>query len=221
MATIGDEGVKAPEGVKPEGDAAPEGTILDAPKDDAAPKDDGTVLDAPKDDAAPKDDEPKDKKPDGPPEKYEDFKLPEGLEFDAEQVTQFKGVAKDLGLTQEQAQKLVDFDVARAKSLTEESQRAFVEMKDGWLATAKGDKEIGGTGFEQSTALARQALDAFGSPGLRDALTASGLGNHPEVIRAFAKIGKAISEDTLHFGKGEEAPAPKSHAERIFGTTQA
>ncbi len=48
-----------------------------------------------------------DKKADGAPEKYE-FKAPDGREYDAEVLNNFSEVAKDLNLSQDAAQKLLD-----------------------------------------------------------------------------------------------------------------
>lgn len=49
----------------------------------------------------------KEQKQEGAPEKYE-FKAGEGVELDAEALKDFEPVARDLNLTNEQAQKLVD-----------------------------------------------------------------------------------------------------------------
>ena len=46
-----------------------------------------------------------------------------------------------------------------------------------------------------------------------------GLGNHPEVLRAFSKAGRAISDDEIESGKGP-AVAPKSAAELIYNNTK-
>mgnify|MGYP000700477353 CR=1 FL=1 len=44
-------------------------------------------------------------------------------------------------------------------------------------------------------AVAKKALDTFGTPEFRTLLNESGLGNHPEMIRMMFRAGKAISED--------------------------
>src|SRR5712671_3512851 len=44
----------------------------------------------------------------GAPEKYEDFKLPEGVELAPEAVAEVSTLFKELGLSQANAQKLVD-----------------------------------------------------------------------------------------------------------------
>lgn len=50
---------------------------------------------------------PKEETPPGAPEKYA-FTAPEGQELDTSALAQFEPVARELNLTQEQAQKLVD-----------------------------------------------------------------------------------------------------------------
>ncbi len=44
----------------------------------------------------------------GPPEEYESFKMPEGLIIDQTMLDKFLPIARELNLTQVQAQKLVD-----------------------------------------------------------------------------------------------------------------
>jgi hypothetical protein len=81
-----------------------------------------------------------------------------------------------------------------------------------WVEQVKADKDIGGDKLDENLGIARKALDHFGTPELKDVLNASGLGNHPAVIKAFVKAGKAISEDTFVTGaaKGSDTdPAKK------------
>lgn len=127
----------------------------------------------------------------GAPEEYKDFTVPEGVQLDETALGAFKPVAKELGLTQEGAQKLVDLFVDTQKQQAE----AFDTMKADWVKEAKADKEIGGAAYDQSVGYAKKAIAHFGNPKLQAALDWSGLGDHPEVIRAFSKIGKEISED--------------------------
>lgn len=61
----------------------------------------------------------------------------------------------------------------------------------------KADKEIGGDKLTASLSKAQQALETFGTPELKEYLNETGLGNHPELVKAFVKIGKAMSEDNM------------------------
>jgi len=147
----------------------------------------------------------KDEKPAGPPEKYEDFKVPEGVTVDAAVIDSFKGLAKELGLTQEAAQKLVDFQAANEAAQVKKIGEFWDKQASDWLGEAKADKEIGGPKFDESVAAANAALKQFGTPKLIEALQTYGMGNHPEVIRAFARVGQAIQNDKLvPGGKGGE-----------------
>lgn len=140
---------------------------------------------------------------DGAPEQYE-FKAPEGQKFDDAVLGAFSEVAKELNLSQSAAQKVLDkvAPVIQARQLEQ-----IEAVRTAWAESAKTDKEFGGDKLNESLSVAKKALDQFGSPELKKLLNESGLGNNPEVIRAFYRAGKAISEDTFVGGK-----APKANA---------
>lgn len=133
----------------------------------------------------------KDKKP-AAPEKYE-FAAPEGQELDANALSVFEPIAKELGLTQEQAQKLVDI----YPQIQQQQAEAWSKQIAEWGEQVKADKEIGGDKFNASVGLAQRALDQFGNPELREYLNASGLGNHPALVRFCTKVGKSMAEDSF------------------------
>lgn len=130
-------------------------------------------------------------KPQGAPESYE-FKAPEGKEFDAEVLTAFSEVAKEANLSQEAAQKLLD---KMGPTIAQRQMEQFENIKNDWAQSAQTDKEFGGEKLNENLAVAKKALDSFGTPELRTLLNESGLGNNPEVIRFMYRAGKAISED--------------------------
>lgn len=133
------------------------------------------------------------------------FEAPEGVELDAASVDSFKAIAKELGLTKEGAQKVVELAVKREQDRAE----AFEATKTKWLSDVTADKELGAP---ENQALARKAIDTFGTPELRTLLDASGLGNHPEVVRLALKVGRAISEDKVIVGRTGTAPAKDAAA---------
>ena len=136
----------------------------------------------------------------GAPESYEPFNLPEGVKLESEDLEAFTGFAKELNLSQEQAQKLLERDLAVRKSIEERVNAEADAAIKGWLEAARADKEYGGERFDANIAVARKALEAFGTPELKAMLDSSGLGNHPEAIRFMYRVGKAISEDKLVLG---------------------
>ena len=68
---------------------------------------------------------------------------------------------------------------------------------EAWVGEIKADKEIGGANFDTSVRHAQAAAKKFGSPEFLAALDATGMGSHPELVRVFARIGKAMAEDTF------------------------
>lgn len=151
------------------------------------------------------------KQPAGAPEKYE-FQTPEGATIDAKVLDQFSEVAKELNLPQESAQKILDkVGPVMAARQAEVVQAARTQ----WLTDSKADAEFGGAKLEENLAIAMKAREAFGTPELTALLNQSGLGDHPEIIRAFYRAGKAISEDRM-VGGGEGTKEPLSTAQRMY-----
>lgn len=138
------------------------------------------------------------KKAEGAPEQYE-FTPPEGKEFSPEVIGAFSDVARELNLTNEQAQAAID---KLAPAFAAREAQAMEQAREAWAGEASSDKEFGGEKFTENLSVAKKAVDAFASPELRALLEETGLGNHPEVIRVFYRAGKAISEDTFVAGRG-------------------
>lgn len=130
-----------------------------------------------------------------PPDTYADFVMPEGVELDSALLTEATPLFKELGLNQDQAQKLVDFQAKQAKASSESQVDAFNQLMNDWQEQSKNDKEFGGDKFEENVGIARSAIDKFGTPELKQLLEEHGVGNHPEVIRFMVKVGKLTAED--------------------------
>ncbi|MGA1851285.1 hypothetical protein VH570_10685 [Sphingobium sp. HT1-2] len=190
--------------------AAPTPPADPAPPAPAADPDDsddtalgGKKPDVPADPAAPPAD-PAD--PNAPPahvipEAYE-LTAPEGMTIDADLLTEATPIFKEAGLSNDQAQAILP----AAKSLVEKTQQATVQnlidagnqQRKAWLDAAKADDKIGGANWDASLHSAGRALDALGhaeGSEFRTALNETGFGNHPEMIRIFARIGEMVGED--------------------------
>lgn len=162
------------------------------------------------------------KPPAGAPEKYE-FTTPEGMTLDSGLVEQFTPIAKELNLTNEQAQKLVDLYGAQVLATSKANTDRWENIVSGWAESSKNDQEFGGKSLETSISHANKALKAVGTPALEAILkppssenpTGMGLGNHPEIIRLLARVGKTMGEDTTHM-QGNQAPAAVSMAKAMF-----
>ncbi|MBX3503334.1 MAG: peptidase [Alphaproteobacteria bacterium] len=147
---------------------------------------------------------------------YADFTLPEGVEVDAETLSEARTLLGEMKLPQEQAQRLVDFYAGKMRRLGEAQAESWVKLNEKWVGDFKTDREIGGDRIQETVAAATRAMDRFGTPGLREALIMTGAGNHPEVIRFVARVGRATAEDRFVAAAGASAGAARSAAEVLY-----
>lgn len=132
-------------------------------------------------------------KPDpvGAPEAYEAFTVPEGFALDGERLEAAQGLFRELNLSQSAAQKAVEaFCKADAENQTTRTQ--FLETERGqrieqWGQQAKTEL---GAKYDESITLARAGVAAMKNDALMSAFESEGWGNHPELIKVFAKLGE-------------------------------
>lgn len=174
---------------------------------------------APGDGAQKQDDKPAAKAP----EKYE-FKPPEGVTLDSEMLGKIEPLMREFDLTQEQAQKLIDFAPELIGKHVEAAAEATYSrvLKDlgyegvrEWVAQAKADQEFGGDKLQENLAVINRARDQFASPALIQMLKSTPLGNHPEMLRLFFRVGQLIKPDGYVPG-GKTSDGGKSIAQRVF-----
>lgn len=141
----------------------------------------------------------------GAPEVYE-FKAAEGQTFYPEFVKSYSEVARELNLTQEAAQTMID----KVGPVLEQRQAAQIaQVRNDWAEASKVDAEFGGAKFNENLAIAKQSIDKFATPEFKKMLDDTGLGNHPEWIRYCYRVSKAFSPDTFEGGHKEGGAAPK------------
>ena len=130
------------------------------------------------------------------PEKYE-VKV-EGFDVDATLIDALTPVFKKHNLTKGAVQELAAAYAPVIKAQMEASDKAKL---DAWKAEIDGWKtestKMLGADAPKELAYAARFIDKFGGKELRQLLNDTGLGNHPEAIKAFIKAGKAISEDAF------------------------
>lgn len=204
----------AADAAKTSGENAGEaGKTGDAPDQGKASASDG---EQPKEGEAKADDKGE-KKPEekaGAPDEYEAFTLPEGVQADEEALTEFKEFAKSENLTQEQAQKYVDLHVKSIDKILAGQMDRWEKQKEEWRTQTEGDKDLHGADgtVSEAVSIAKQAVVKLGGTELQDVLDLLGASNHPLVVKAFFKAGKAMSDDEFVFGGGSgdnRTPAQK------------
>lgn len=196
---------------KPESEKKPEDESDDAVDDDAE-KSEGD--DDPEGDDKPDDDPEESEKDDdsdkkGAPEKYE-FETNEDSPVTDEHLQEIAEYAKARGMTQEDAQKLVDMQEKALEGFKNEQQQMLKDKSEEWAQESRSDKEIGGEAFNENVENAKRLITKFGDEGIKDFLNTSGLGNNPSVIRLFTRLSKAVdlSEDKLELGEQKSKAKP-------------
>jgi hypothetical protein len=194
-------------------------TTGDKPKEE--PK-----ADAPKEE--PKaDDKPKDDKPIGAPDKYSDFKLPEGFKLDDKTLPEVQTLFKEMNLNQDQAQKLVDFYAKNGLEAAAAPYKAWADLQKEWQGEIAnrfpGDKST------EVKSMIRGVFNNILPPSLAKNLSAAldltGAGSHPDVVEALSILLKPLSEGTPVRGngpskEGQTAPGqggPISIAQAMYG----
>ena len=142
----------------------------------------------------------------GAPEKYEDFKAPQGVSLDADVVKGFSEVAKELNLPQDKAQAVID---KVTPILAQKQADQIAQTNKAWQEKVKSDPVIGGDHLKSTIATAQKALKDFrGADGKfvdEDVAELAAIaGNHPGLIKILKHFGSVIGED--------RSPAAKSHA---------
>lgn len=197
---------------------------ISATKPEDAKADEGKT-----DDKKPDDAKKDDAKPDAnaAPEEYK-FELPDEANAPKEVIAELGTISKELNLSQENAQKLATLGTKLAAAQKDKFlEQAATQVKT-WKTEAYADKEIGGTKYAENLGVASKALSAFGTPALDAMLgdynaktnpTGTGLGSHPEIIRAFYRAGQALSEDNK-LVIGSPGSTNKTHASVLYDKTK-
>lgn len=152
--------------------------------------------------------------PNGAPETYADFKAPEGVTLSKDMIAEAAPIFKELGLNQDQAQKLIDFAAKNQIGTAEANQNAYNTMREGWRNEVLKDTTLA-TGNDlkpevrQSIGRAVDALGAELGPQFRQVLDLTGLGDHPVMVKAMYEMSKFITEGRPVTGKG---PSPAGQA---------
>ena len=149
----------------------------------------------PEGDSDGKKEENKEDKPAGAPEKYEAFTVPEGFKIEDSAVKEFGDLARELNLTQEAAQKLVDYQVKFQQANYARLDELNKKQSEEWAAeTMKSFKK-------EDLADARRGFKSAPKE-VQQMLATCGFDNHKAFVDFFMRVGKSLKEDKFETGKG-------------------
>ncbi len=162
--------------------------------------------------------EKKEEKKDEQAAKFE-LSLPENSLLSKEVINEITEYAKAENLSPAQAQKLLERESNAISNYHQQITENAKAQTQTWFNEVKNDRELGGENFNQTAEYAKRAMDTFGNDKLKEIFNVTGGGNHPEIVRFCAKIGKMIANDKLihgqnHIGGGVSA------AEVLYGKSK-
>lgn len=151
----------------------------------------------------------------GPPENYEEFKVPEGFTLDGEVAKEAGALFKEAGLTQTQAQSLVDFYVKHTKEAFDAPFNAYMDKRQEWRDQVNANPEIGGSKLNATKVSIGRLIDSFGkyAEGFKEAMDYTGAGDHPAVVGALYTLSKLLTEGQAVRGNG-----PSTEGQRLGGS---
>lgn len=114
--------------------------------------------------------------------------------YNQDVLEQFKQKAHETGMSQEGVRKMAEWYKEVETKQHEAIQKARAIQDDQHIMTLKTEL---GVNFDTEIKNARKALDAYTDKAFKQYMDESGLGNHPALVKAFAKIGRELSEDRL------------------------
>lgn len=153
----------------------------------------------------------------GAPEKYEDFKLPDGYTFDPEALKEVSGLFKEAGLSQEAAQKMVDYYAKNSLQAQQAPYDLWAQTQKDWVSEI--DNRFGSKAQNMSTDINKGIDAVLTSPKLnrafREAMDFTGMGSNPDFFEAMSMFVKPFLEGTsVPQGRvspeGQRSPAAKA-----------
>lgn len=155
----------------------------------------------------------------GAPEAYAAFKVPEGYTLDEDIAKEAGALFKERGLTQEQAQKFVDFYVAKTNEAVNAPYEVWRETQAEWVKQVKADPFLGPR-LSNVTNTISKAIDLISkdnpklAEGFRQVMDFTGAGNHPAFIRMFYEMASRLTEGTHVAGTGPSPAGQRREGQR-------
>lgn len=163
----------------------------------------------------------------GAPDTYAEFAMPEGMTADTAALEVFTPTFKEIGLTQAQAQKLVDVYAGlvakQGEGAAEQAEQWYqhrraqeiAQANEEGIAAIKADKDLGGANFDKVKARIDGLLGAVGTPELRQKFDKLGLGNDPDLVRLLNAAIDYTPQDTGERPAGGGGAGP-SQGDRMY-----
>lgn len=139
--------------------------------------------------------------------------MPEGFTPDEAAMTEFTGLRKTLGLSNEQSQALLDM---YAKQQTA-AVTAWNETLTKWKTELDKDPAFAGEKREQALTVIGKAFDVYGSSEARAAFDETSAGWNPAIVRMMYKMASALDEGKAVTPGNPRPSGPRNPADLLYG----
>ena len=152
-----------------------------------------------------------------------DISLSEGVTINEEGMTGFLSLINDTELSRaDLAQKLIDLQVSTteeaATAAAEAATASWNEMQSTWQDEVRALPNLGGDNLNATLAGIKKGLQAVGADQATfDALTLTGAGNNPAIIKVLHALTKPQNEGAPILGAPPNAP--RTRAQRLYNNT--
>lgn len=158
------------------------------------------------------------------PETYE-FKMPEGMQMDETLAASATPIFKEIGLTQEQADKVIGMYAQHIQHLDAEIAKSREEQQERWKSDLKKDADFGGENFDVNQKKVMNFVKATVPEHLRkdimEFFVTTGAGNHPALVKYFHHMSNVFNTSEDQPGGGAPGVTRKAGlegaAERLYG----
>lgn len=133
------------------------------------------------------------------------------VEITGPYADKFKAFAKEAGIADAQQAKLAEFYGAIQAESAKAADAEWAKMDAGFREQLAADPVIGGLNLQASIEMARKGVEWAGGAELSRIFESTGLANHPALVKAFHKLGKSLSEDSVS-GTSSQGAAPSSES---------
>jgi hypothetical protein len=136
----------------------------------------------------------------GLPEEVKDYEVSSSEEVDGEFMDEYKKMSYENNILPNQAQKMFDWYMDKASV---EVKRQEEERGHNMEQSAKTLRTDWGSSYDSKIRSAQNAILHYGNKDLNKYLDDTGIGNDPNLIRIFSKVGETLDDDSF---KGDSNP---------------
>lgn len=144
------------------------------------------------------------------------LEIPKDSKLVQADIDRIAAIAREQGLSQEQATKLLTEQNAAVAGYEARQTEAAKTQRAEWAKAITEDKELGGDKLSITQRNSMRVIEKFMPQPLREKLRETGLGDYPDFVRFLNAVGAAMAEDSGVVGSGGPAKGSVDAASKLY-----